>query len=467
MRYWMTFLCFVATGVFVSAEDTICKAPQATGLSLILDARNGSLSGPDSGDPPKRVAQNDTVRVWIVNKNPFLFKYQFEVKSEAIYDESLGAFLTFLGVPKLPEEKADGGAETALFDRLDDGCSPQEQTTIEDANNDLQSRLGKIRDDLGKIGDTVEQFNDLRQKINDPDYDSCKVLDAAQEIQQLKSVQFDTESISKEIEDTRVEAKKVGDQMRRFPEHHPDCHSLFERARRLAEYAESLPSVLDRLKKTNEEAAKTLQALKTMQGLVDKILSQPRPFWESHLVGPYDEGTKATLTLKRKSVKEGAEFANLVTHEIAFDSGPRFALAGGLAFSGLGEPKYARVQSVADDQSVSNVVGRESDSGSRIKPLLMLHSRLLDLGQQARLYFSVGVTADGSDDGVNVEYLVGPSIGLLQDRFFVTVGGYRGVVQTLGGGLKVGKPVPEGLAELPLEDRARWRIGFALTYNIR
>jgi hypothetical protein len=80
------------------------------------------------------------------------------------------------------------------------------------------------------------------------------------------------------------------------------------------------------------------------------------------------------------------------------------------------------------------------------------------------LYVSLGITSKNDKQCTDVEYLVGPSLGLLEHRLFFTAGAYAGKKQALEGNLYPGAPVPSSLAEIPVRKDWRWSIGFAISY---
>jgi hypothetical protein len=93
----------------------------------------------------------------------------------------------------------------------------------------------------------------------------------------------------------------------------------------------------------------------------------------------------------------------------------------------------------------------------------MLHSRVFF----DWFHLSAGVTAKAGEEGTEVEYLLGPSLGfgIFGTRLFLTFGAYGGWQRSLEGGLYLNAPVPESLAELPMRRTFCWKPGFAITWR--
>lgn len=149
---------------------------------------------------------------------------------------------------------------------------------------------------------------------------------------------------------------------------------------------------------------------------------------------------------------------------------PRFLLSGGLVFSPLRRESFAGIKGFALDANGNptgdgnkNVVGFTENSPRRLLPMVMLNSRITSFNPTS-LYFSLGVTAK-HDDNIDVEYLLGPSVSLLNDRALFTFGGYVGKVQNLVPDVKIGDEIPESAGEAKLfTKRYSWKPGFSFTY---
>ncbi len=149
---------------------------------------------------------------------------------------------------------------------------------------------------------------------------------------------------------------------------------------------------------------------------------------------------------------------------------PRFLLSGGLVFSPLRRETFDNVKGFVRDANGNatgdgnkSVVGLSENSPRRLLPMVMLNTRLTSF-EPTSLYFSLGVTAK-HDDNIDVEYLLGPSFSLLNERALFTFGGYVGKVQQLVPDVKIGDEIPDEAGDAKLfTKRYSWKPGFSFTY---
>lgn len=153
--------------------------------------------------------------------------------------------------------------------------------------------------------------------------------------------------------------------------------------------------------------------------------------------------------------------------------GLRFNLAMGLVYSSLEDQTYDEIVGFARDrqgnltsgQDLTRVVGLVSDSGYRVIPMVMLHSRLLDFGSSRSLYFTTGVSGRKTDNSIKIEYLLGPSINLYGRKLFLTFGAFAGKQQLLGGDFFPGAAL-ESSQNVTLHDRYVWKPAFGFSYDM-
>src|SRR5262249_45915394 len=79
--------------------------------------------------------------------------------------------------------------------------------------------------------------------------------------------------------------------------------------------------------------------------------------------------------------------------------------------------------------------------------------------------FSGGVGINPYNSTTQIEYFIGPS--LLSHNFYFSVGTHIGRFQDLGGGFKIGSPVPAGFGTaVPTTLRYTAHLAFAIQYRI-
>ena len=176
---------------------------------------------------------------------------------------------------------------------------------------------------------------------------------------------------------------------------------------------------------------------------------------------------------KEKDKKDSKEKATALSPDIneSIQIGrPRFLLSGGLVVSPMRRQTFENVKGFGRDANGNptgdgsqNVVGFGENSPRRMMPMVMLNTGVSSF-KPTSLYFSLGVTAKHDDD-VDVEYLLGPSFSLLNERALFTFGGYVGKVQNLVADVKVGDEIPDSAGDAKLfTKRYSWKPGFSFTY---
>ncbi len=152
----------------------------------------------------------------------------------------------------------------------------------------------------------------------------------------------------------------------------------------------------------------------------------------------------------------------------------RFEISAGMVFSSLdrrefqpvlGFPRNEQGEIIDPDtgdptteRNLTKIVGVSEQTSTRFAPLAMLHYRL----PFSRNFFaSVGFTGKRDDYGVDLEYLIGPSV--LYKNMFFTFGGYAGKQQKLAGDLFDGAAI-EG--DIPVRKDYKWGFGFSFTYRL-
>jgi hypothetical protein len=101
-------------------------------------------------------------------------------------------------------------------------------------------------------------------------------------------------------------------------------------------------------------------------------------------------------------------------------------------------------------------------------PVAMAHVRLgEDKAHRFAVLASVGVAAHSQGSGTAgsaAEYLTGLSLGLFR-TMFITAGVHFGKVSALGGGYRVGDPVPAGVTTVPVTGSYKAGFGLAITFT--
>ena len=149
---------------------------------------------------------------------------------------------------------------------------------------------------------------------------------------------------------------------------------------------------------------------------------------------------------------------------------PRFLVSGGLVYSPLQRQTFVAASGFVRDangnptgEGNKQVVSFEENSPRRLLPMVMLNTRIASF-KPASFYFSLGVTAK-KDKDIDVEYLIGPSVSMLNDRAMFTFGAYAGKTQNLVPDVKIGDEIPDSAGDASFfTKRYSWKPGFSFTY---
>jgi tetratricopeptide (TPR) repeat protein len=430
----------------------------------------------------------DQVRVVIINKNPFKFQYKVTVKETTVAEPALAEFLSLLGLPKTEaastEEKTGTDKASALASAMKlrataafviGGCSTQAQDRLErltETHQELVTKLdaaNKTLTELDNKNKEVESAIKDAAKVIDSDTALCAALvkEASDLLQKLSSYKPELEKFRDAIESLQASARVQKEAVKKFEKDFPSCTDApLKEYLLFAELIQETAS--ERLLKNYAKLKAAKENFDKMKSSIERVLADPNAFYEVRFVGPFDLPTDVAITVEAKGLAETDKFAEIVSAKLNFGGGPRFVLAGGLAFTQLEKQEFQRVQPATGDP----IVGLKENSDTRIVPLVILHTRIWNPrctggGFPCAIHLSAGVTAKNDNKGTDIEYLFGPSISFAEERFFITVGAYGGKQQRLEGNFALGSPVPADLSELPVRKEYHWKFGFALTYKIK
>jgi hypothetical protein len=146
-----------------------------------------------------------------------------------------------------------------------------------------------------------------------------------------------------------------------------------------------------------------------------------------------------------------------------------FTVSAGVAFSTIAESEFG-IQPVATPSGSTTTINQfvsTVKSSFRPAPLGMVHARLWEPADWFSLHASFGISGNFSSQnsgGSSAEFLLGPSIAFFR-TMFLTPGLYLGRQVSLGGGFKVGDPVPSNITTPPLQKSYIPAFGFSITFT--
>jgi hypothetical protein len=437
----------------------------------------------------RRYQPGDQVQIDLINKNPFRYDYNIKIEEKEIPEPALAAFFkVFNTSPTAALLAAVGkpGDKSRASDDLD--CS--EGLKVLDQLRTQYAGLKTQAEEITKLFKDLKDVADIEKLQKDQ---SCKdLVRAASDIRDLIQDAFDEskpdslgaklkkfDADLKEYEKAIEKAPSIGEFKEEVKTCRPPVPDLA-----LAEFKVLLESVDSRqdkglLKVASDFDAAAKEAKTTAKGIAD-VLKSPQGFYDIRFVGDYDTPTEVTVKVERKEKKSGADFSAYLETKLHFGGRQRFALAAGVAFSRLGQTTYKAVQGfeLSSDGSQATgsdgkpiqtrVVGVDEDSNWRATPLILLHARFKEgCGLISGFHASFGFAGNTANNGVNLEYFLGPSISFAEERFFLTLGAYNGRTEKLQKGFFVGRGLPTAITDVPVTRGRSWGLGLAVTVRFQ
>lgn len=441
---------------------------------FIINARTGETSG------KTRFGRNDRARIIVTDKNPFLYEYRVTLKAIPIAETAIAAFFgrfPLFADDLKSEQREDPNARrtapTSCPDELNRAMQVERELAAEDSSTNANSLRKLYLAEKSNYDAVAGKFKQAQDVLYSPNASCPTLCSTATNIRStLQNYKPKLEDLSARLAEFKANVTLLRTRVNRLlqgPTLPADCADELDRLRRLSiAYAETADSfekgmtTITNGKKTFDAAVKS----------INDVFANPNAFYQVYTRGPFGSPTDLEVTVERRNLREeSATFVKVgETQTLNFGGGPRFALAGGVVVSPLETITFKRVPAIIGGRSTT-IIGAENSSNSRILPILMLHGRLFEtprFGFVSGVHLSLGITAKPNDEGTNVEYLVGPSLSFIEERLFLTVGGYAGRRQQLEGNLVPGQELPESFKDdIPINNRLAWKPGFALTYKFK
>jgi hypothetical protein len=488
---------------------SVMASPSATpGPGVFyLDARNGNLSEDNKlVTSTRRFKRNQRVVIIVDNKNPYLYSYKLTVQATPVLEPALDAFVPLI-VSSLGEfkPKAMANQPSSVTNVADtEPCKPamDEVTSllgdVVQAINDMSIASGTIGTQRANSRSLTDAYNAARLPLFTPNQTRASLHSASTSFIQAVDSRIgptgvDRETLDKmgaEIERLKGVANKLKSDVEAIREAHPTClnkdndgEPIRVQLRRAAGAADELLADAARYERTLNEIRTDLQKVIDSRTNVLRVLCDPHAFFSESVVGQFEETNDVDIQLD-VTPKQGVTEAQPISGspfktKFIFGNAPFFSISGGLIFSPLRKKEFVRVQGFELDAqgnqvlvdgkpNLTTVIGLKESSPTRIIPAVFLNGLLTQrkTGFIDGVHFSLGITAKNDNKGTDVEFLVGPSVSMLERRMFFTFGGYAGKQQKLAGNLFEGLALPSGVSEIPVEKNYRWSFGFGLSYRI-
>jgi hypothetical protein len=383
----------------------------------------------------------------------------------------------------------------------------------------LTNRVSEIRDEQADAYTTCTRAHVMNEKLREFQPTAyANTLKAVQvKIDDLKTLVDDLLSLANEFSaDEFLKGK------------HVRCNG-FECVGQFKAYAETVEVIVNGYQETVNERLQTAQALEALLDMTDKMKGKEGVFARTFEIIKKFELSEATVSITRKRIEPKKEPEAPDTAESfranpsrrraeptrrgnPFDSPPagngnhdeeaekkdekakdedepappkpptpdinesvqigrsRFLVSGGLVYSPLPRQTFTTTtgfshdaQGIPTGDGNKSIVGFEENSPRRLLPMVFLNSRLASF-KPASIYFTLGVTAKHDRD-IDVEYLLGPSVSMLNERAMFTFGAYAGKTSALVPDVRVGDEIPDSAGNASLFTKHyTWKPGFSFSY---
>ena len=472
--------------------DAPCDPSTAPGPSavpagykeVILDARTGTATY-----ETLRFKKSDKIRVTIDNKNPFLYSYKYSSTATDVAEPALAVFLPLLGGIVGEVGSSESAPKQSDGAKAMDAACGNTQVAVRSLVDDIEqaaARAQTLATDVATLkadGDVLQRaYASGRQKLRDRNKTRGQLYCASKNFlrdTEGRVVTDDLEDAQETNESLEEWAKGFGPRIKAIIEHNPENCLDTQFLYRAGIFANGL---LDAVKKNKE----VLTSITSLSDNVDKtrdsvsaVLDNTTAFFEVHTEGDFEVTKDVEIKLELTPLEKDIAAAGPYKLSFKMGSAPLLSLSAGMVFSPLRKFEFDRIQGFERDEqgnlvlvngkpNLTTVVGLKETSRTRITPIVLLNGRVHEWnsGPIDGLHISLGLTAKNDNKGLDPEFLVGPSLSMLERKLFFTFGGYAGRQQKLTGGLFEGFAVPSTVTDLPIQKNYRWSFGFALSYQL-
>ncbi len=454
--------------VEVMAETTrgICElrcAPKAQVPPFIeIDANTGAIL-----NGATNFSEGEKVQVIFSGMNPYKYDYESQIKSAPLDISIVSGFLGLIpGADSLsslfgdqlskkdPNVKPPAGAPGIRGATPE--CEPNTIKLLILRSNDLKTSYDQAATTAKALEASYKNFEKFVLATDKDSLGSAAECEAICVqggilIPDLSRI-TDLTEFKDQLTKLQKDATSLGEDLKNYDTKDGKCFG--------AEVA-SIQSNVDAATKTTKDAQakvaefdKAKPAIELLGQRIAKTLADNDSFSAVHY--PYTQGepTGVQITLFRKNLRE-ADAKEKQVGQVQLTVGQsRFSLSAGIGFSTIQDVTIVKT---------GDTFAEENKSDLRPSLTTMLNAQL-GKGRWSRSTWgiSTGLVLTSRDNSTEVEYIVGPNFGLLDNRFFIVLGYHAARVQSLRS-----KDIPAASDEIPVVKV--WKSGamLAFTYKIR
>jgi hypothetical protein len=333
---------------------------------------------------------------------------------------------------------------------------------LRDELDDLKRQLGSLPQEFDHAR---KQYTELQKTLTERQTLECSSI-----LPRMNQVLFSMKSAPKMADTVAGLAKKVTDLRERVAKH------TFVSDQCGAEMKKEIAAMLDGEKgllaavEANRKAVEELNAAFT--GLRDAF-SNSSLFYHQTRFTQKRSGVE-TLRSRVAKVNEADTAAPPAPADVSVEIGDSEALirlSAGIGFSTVPDRRIVREPGKDGAQDVTKF-GYETNSNFKPSGIVMISALPIGFTRNevrwADLGLSAGLVLSDRGASTQAEYILGPTLGFLGQRAFLTLGLHAAKVESFPRDFKEGDIVPSSLPD-PLPVRRNWKHGLmvSLTYRLR
>lgn len=472
----------VAVGVARAQSPGHCGEPplsERIANFVIVDANSGR---PLEGST--RFLEGDRVQVIVRNKNPYKYTYRFDATASPLPATIVSDFLGILG--PIFKDKLPPYHQTARF-TLDEittsyvgGGTPCSSDNMKPAAAQMEAFQGKI-DEIKREYERQKDLLDgyIRQYdafllATDADRINCdsasenatRLLPTLDELIHISSSRERLEALRRTTHDLDRLSNAIFKAIDQAPQECKDYVKLQVDAQRRE--VEAHVAMIDGYLKDLTERRQQFEDLARI------IYGAQSSGSFTEVLYPYTDGKPSAIQvdLYRRNIRaKDAQETRVGSVQLSIGESRTFSVSAGFGFSTLRDVSYIRQKGLVAD-TLGTVFGYKSNSAFLPSTLVCLNFHAGHWSWFGEKDMSAGLSLGyvlGSNflqgDG---QYVLGLTLGAVNDNLLLTFAGHAARVDQLSGGFKVGDPIPAALADpLPLQRDYKLGFMFAVTGRIR
>jgi hypothetical protein len=434
-----------------------------------------------------RFAEGEKVQVIVTNKNPFKYAYRVQIVTAPLDTIIVSAFLKL--IPGF-SELVDSLTNTTKAGGTGPGggvCSGPANGTWQlllTKAQPLTNKDAEIKKDVESRNEAYKLYKKLYDETNGDRIKDCEVVckDAADlsanmsKLTNLAALQKEVDQFKKDTADlqplittfqTAFNTLSPGDKaLCNVEDAESDLGKTFSNVKALASNAAKYGDAVTKLQDKDNQSA--------FQLIAELIQAAQRSEAFNTVKFPYTAAgpTGVRITISRKNLREqNAQETQVALIDLQVGESP-FSISAGVGFSTIENRKVIRQPFAKPDGSIGARFGEENKSSVRPSAVVMLNGSLKRFRAFAHsdgsFALSTGLVLSNRNNTTEAEFIAGPSLGLLNNKLFLTIGYHAARVETVGGGFKIGDDIPSSITD-PLPVERNWKGGFmfAITYKLR